>query len=40
LRSRGEVVILLMAGDLAQTAEYECDRVLLKQGNTWEVKKK
>ena len=40
LRSRGEVVIQLMAGDLAQTAEYECDRVLLKQGNTWEVKKK
>ena len=40
LRARGEVVIQVMAGDQAQTAEYECDRELSKQGNTWEVKKK
>jgi hypothetical protein len=29
-----------MAGDQAQTAEYECDRELSKHGNAWEVKKK
>jgi ATP phosphoribosyltransferase regulatory subunit len=40
LRSRGEVVIQVMSGDLAQTAEYVCDRELSKQGSSWEVKKK
>jgi ATP phosphoribosyltransferase regulatory subunit len=40
LRSHGEVVIQVMLGDLAQTAEYVCDRELSKQGSSWEVKKK
>jgi ATP phosphoribosyltransferase regulatory subunit len=40
LRSHGEVVIQVMSGDLAQTAEYVCDRELSKQGSSWEVKKK
>lgn len=40
LRSQGEVVVQLMAGELAEAAEYECDRELVKQGNSWEVKKK
>jgi ATP phosphoribosyltransferase regulatory subunit len=40
LRDSGEVVIQLMAGEKAQAAEYECDRELVKQGSSWEVKKK
>lgn len=40
LRTRGEVVIQVMSGDQAETAEYECDRELRKQGNSWEVKVK
>ena len=40
LRSQGEVVVQLMAGETADAAEYECDRELVKQGNSWVVKKK
>jgi ATP phosphoribosyltransferase regulatory subunit len=40
LRSQGEVVVQLMTGEAADAAEYECDRELVKQGNSWEVKKK
>ncbi|WP_114662573.1 ATP phosphoribosyltransferase regulatory subunit [Polynucleobacter necessarius] len=40
LRSRGEVVIQVPAGEFVEAAEYECDRELVKQGNSWEVKKK
>ena len=40
LRASGEVVIQVMAGDQAQAAEYECDRELVQQGSSWEVKKK
>ena len=40
LRADGEVVIQVMPGDQAQSAEYMCDRELRKQGNTWEVKVK
>lgn len=40
LRASGEVVIQVMAGDQAQTAEYVCDRELILQGSSWEVKKK
>lgn len=40
LRARGEVVIQAPAGTTLETAEYECDRELVKQGNAWEVKKK
>jgi hypothetical protein len=29
-----------MPGDAAETAEYQCDRELLKQNNSWEVVKK
>jgi ATP phosphoribosyltransferase regulatory subunit len=39
LRNRGEVVIQLPAGESVDAAEYECDRELVKQGNSWEVKK-
>jgi ATP phosphoribosyltransferase regulatory subunit len=38
LRSKGEVVIQIPAGASVEAAEYECDRELLKQGNSWEVK--
>ena len=40
LRQSGEVVIQVMAGEKVEAAEYECDRELLKQGDSWEVKKK
>jgi len=40
LRESGEVVIQVMAGAKVEAAEYECDRELVKQGNSWEVKKK
>ncbi|MBU3627967.1 ATP phosphoribosyltransferase regulatory subunit [Polynucleobacter sp. AP-Reno-20A-A9] len=40
LRSQGEVVIQVPAGTAAEAAEYECDRELVKQGSSWEVKKK
>jgi ATP phosphoribosyltransferase regulatory subunit len=40
LRSAGEVVIQVMPGDAVETAEYDCDRVLVQQGNGWEVKKR
>jgi len=40
LRESGEVVIQVMAGEKVEAAEYECDRELVKQGNSWEVKKK
>jgi ATP phosphoribosyltransferase regulatory subunit len=39
LRSKGEVVIQIPAGTTVEAAEYECDRELVKQGNSWEVKK-
>jgi ATP phosphoribosyltransferase regulatory subunit len=29
-----------MAGEKVEAAEYECDRELVKQGSSWEVKKK
>jgi len=40
LRLAGEVVIQAMAGDAVETAEYLCDRELVKQGSSWQVKKK
>jgi ATP phosphoribosyltransferase regulatory subunit len=40
LRSAGEVVIQAMSGDAVETAEYSCDRELVKQGASWELKKK
>lgn len=40
LRATGEVVIQAMTGDAVETAEYICDRELVKQGSSWEVKKK
>ena len=40
LRSKGEVVIQVPAGQTIEAPEYECDRELVKQGNSWEVKKK
>jgi len=40
LRQAGEVVIQVMSGDAVETAEYNCDRELVKQGGSWEVKKK
>ena len=40
LRQAGEVVIQVMTGDVIETAEYLCDRELVKQGNSWEVKNK
>jgi ATP phosphoribosyltransferase regulatory subunit len=40
LRSEGEVVIQIPVGTVVEAAEYECDRELVKQGNSWEVKKK
>ena len=40
LRNAGEVVIQAMDGDAVETAEYICDRELVKQGSSWEVKKK
>ncbi|MBU3566176.1 ATP phosphoribosyltransferase regulatory subunit [Polynucleobacter sp. MWH-HuK1] len=40
LRAQGEVVIQVLAGTTLEAAEYECDRELVKRGNSWEVKKK
>ncbi|MEY3418933.1 MAG: hypothetical protein RJA46_704 [Pseudomonadota bacterium] len=40
LRNAGEVVIQAMGGDAVEAAEYICDRELVKQGSSWEVKKK
>jgi len=40
LRSKGEVVIQVPAGQSVEAPEYECDRELVKQGSSWEVKKK
>jgi len=40
LRSKGEVVIQVPVGATVETAEHECDRELVKQGNSWEIKKK
>ena len=40
LRNRGEVVIQALPGEAIEAAEYECDRELVKQGNSWELKKK
>ncbi|QWE15834.1 ATP phosphoribosyltransferase regulatory subunit [Polynucleobacter sp. AP-Nino-20-G2] len=40
LRQVGEVVIQALAGDAVETAEYLCERELVKQGSSWEVKKK
>jgi ATP phosphoribosyltransferase regulatory subunit len=40
LRSQGEVVIQIPAGTTVEAAEYQCDRELVKQGSSWEVKKK
>ena len=40
LRSSGEVVIQVMADETVEAAEYACDRELVKQGSSWEVKKK
>ena len=40
LRSQGEVVIQVPVGTAAEAAEYECDRELVKQGSSWEVRKK
>lgn len=40
LRNRGEVVIQVLAGGEVETAEYFCDRELVKQGNGWEVVQK
>lgn len=40
LRQAGEVVIQIMNGDAVETAEYNCDREFVKQGSSWEVKKK
>jgi ATP phosphoribosyltransferase regulatory subunit len=40
LRNRGEVVIQVLAGSEVESAEYVCDRELVKQGNAWEVKQK
>ncbi|QWD91474.1 ATP phosphoribosyltransferase regulatory subunit [Polynucleobacter sp. MWH-Braz-FAM2G] len=40
LRDAGEVVIQVPAGEDLESAVYECDRELVKQGSSWEVKKK
>jgi len=40
LRNAGEVVIQAISGDAVETAEYFCDRELVVQGGSWEVKKK
>ncbi len=40
LRSAGEVVIQVMSGDAVETAEYQCDRELIKRSSAWEVVKK
>ena len=40
LRSRGEVVIQVIHGEPVEATEYECDRELVKQGDSWEIQKK
>jgi len=40
LRSKGETVIQVPVGQDFEASEYECDRELVKQGNSWEMKKK
>lgn len=40
LREAGEVVIQVISGDTVETAEYTCDRELVKQGNSWVLKQK
>ena len=40
LRQAGEVVIQLNAGEPMQSAEYICDRELVKQGGQWTVNQK
>ena len=40
LRGKGEAVIQIPAGQAFEASEYECDRELMKQGSSWEVKKK
>ena len=40
LRNAGEVVIQVSTGGLIESAEYECDRELVKQSNAWEVVQK
>jgi len=40
LRTKGEVVIQVLPGELVEATEYECDRELIKQGSSWEVKQK
>jgi ATP phosphoribosyltransferase regulatory subunit len=40
LRNQGEVVIQIPAGATVEAAEYQCDRELVKQGSSWEVKSK
>ena len=40
LRSKGEVVIQIPVGTSVEAAEYECDRELVKQGNSWDVRQK
>jgi ATP phosphoribosyltransferase regulatory subunit len=40
LRDAGEVVIQTPSADAVETAEYLCDRELVKQGSSWVVKKK
>ena len=37
LRGKGEIVIQALNGATVEAAEYECDRELVKQGNSWEV---
>jgi ATP phosphoribosyltransferase regulatory subunit len=37
LRGNGEIVIQVLTGATVEAAEYECDRELVKQGNSWEV---
>ena len=40
LRNSGEVVIQVSTGGLIESAEYECDREFVKQGNAWAVVQK
>jgi ATP phosphoribosyltransferase regulatory subunit len=40
LRNRGEVIIQVLAGEKIESAEYECDRELVKRGSAWEVVQK
>lgn len=40
LRDAGEVVIQVPAGMNIEAAEYECDRELVKNASTWELKRK